>query len=79
MKSSHRLAFLGLPLLASIFQGCGCAHHRQIVYPGRRKAPVQVNPRDGVRVKAPFVDVDVPPSKVDAYPYRIDVPMIEPN
>ena len=54
-RVSLHLAFL--PLIVS---GCDCVHRRQSVYPGGLGRPVEVETGRGVRVRAPFVDVQVP-------------------
>ncbi|WP_435016639.1 hypothetical protein TA3x_004212 [Tundrisphaera sp. TA3] len=63
------LTFLAIPI--SVY---GCAHRRQIHYPGRPGAPVRVDTTKGVRVRAPFVDVQVP-----AREPTLDIDGIEPE
>ena len=67
---------LAFPFLALAFQGCARVHNRQVVYPERRTAPVQVDTTDGVRVRAPFVDVHVPRRQAGP-PRDLDVPMLD--
>ncbi|WP_435010620.1 hypothetical protein P12x_001899 [Tundrisphaera lichenicola] len=78
MKSNRSRVVLGLSLIGSSFQGCGCVHHRQVFIKERRGTPVQVDTREGVRVRAPFVDIQVPARK-STTAGEIDVPMIEPD
>ena len=52
---------------------------RQMIVHGAAGAPVQVDTSDGVRVKAPVVDVRVPAARESARPARVDVPMVEPD
>jgi hypothetical protein len=52
--------FLHLALLPLIVSGCDCVHRRQAMYPGGLGRPVDVQAGRGVRVRAPFVDVQVP-------------------
>ena len=78
MKSNRRSILLGLSLLGSTIPGCGCGAHRQTIIQERKGAPIQVDTRDGVRVKAPFVDVRVPP-RAPSSAGQIDVPIVEPE
>ena len=78
MKSSRRCILLGLSLLGSMVPGCGCGSNRQTIVQERKGAPIQVDTRDGVRVKAPFVDVRVP-HKAPSSAGQIDVPMVDPD
>ncbi len=79
MNRVHRYRILAPILLASSLQGCGCGADRQMVYTAPRRTPVQVNTTEGVRVKAPFVDVHVPASRPLPPSKGIDVPMVEPE
>jgi hypothetical protein len=79
MKTPYRLLLVSLALPASSVPGCGGAHDRQMIYTAPRVAPVQVNTADGVRVRAPFVDVRVPASKQVPPSNGVDVPIIEPE
>jgi hypothetical protein len=78
MKSSRGCILLGLSLLGSTVQGCGCGSNRQVIVQERRGAPIQVDTNDGVRVKAPFVDVRVPPRR-PAATGQVDVPILDPE
>jgi hypothetical protein len=78
MKSNRTRLFLGLALLGSTIEGCGCGSNRQVIVQERRGAPIQVDTRDGVRVKAPFVDVRVP-GRRPAAAGQIDVPALDPE
>ena len=79
MKPARRHTLMALILLASSQQGCGCGHDRQMVYPAPRGTPVQVDTTDGVRVKAPFVNVRVPAAGPLPPSKGIDVPIVEPE
>lgn len=74
----RRIRLLLLPFLA-IAPGCKHGPDRQIVYPARRGTQVQVDNANGVRVKAPGVDVRVPPEPPLDPSHGVDVPMIEPE
>jgi hypothetical protein len=78
MKHERRRTLLALLLLASAQQGCG-GHDRQMVYPAPRGTPVRVDTTDGVRVKAPFVNVNVPASRPLPPAKGIDVPIVDPD
>jgi hypothetical protein len=78
MKSNRTRLFLGLALLGSTVEGCGCGSNRQVIVQERRGAPIQVDTRDGVRVKAPFVDVRVPPRQPTAAG-QVEVPIVDPE
>jgi hypothetical protein len=79
MKPPSRFLLGSLVLTASSVPGCGGGHDRQMIYTAPRVAPVQVNTADGVRVRAPFVDVRVPAGKPVPPSNGIDVPIIEPD
>ncbi len=61
-----RKAALYLVFLPFIVGGCDCVHRRQSVYPGGLGRGVGVRTSRGVRVRAPFVDVQVPEKPQDA-------------
>ncbi len=79
MKQARGRMLMALLFLACSQQGCGCGHDRQMVYPAPRGAPVQVDTTDGVRVKAPFVNVRVPSYRPLSPSKGIDVPMVDPD
>ncbi len=58
--------YLHLAFLPMAVCGCECVHRRQSVYPGGSDRAVQVQTGKGVRVRAPFVDVQVPESSEEA-------------
>ena len=79
MKPPLHLLLGSLFLTLMSVPGCGGGRDRQMIYTAPRVAPVQVNTADGVRVRAPFVDVRVPAGKPVPPSNGIDVPIIEPE
>ena len=79
MKPAPRHLLGPLLFLASFSQGCGRGHDRQMIYTAPRGAPVQVDTTDGVRVKAPFVNVRVPAGKPLPPSNGVDVPIVDPD
>ena len=79
MNLTPRLILLLLVAPASILPGCKRGPDRQIVYPARRGTQVHADNAHGVRVKAPGVDVRVPPEPPLDPSNGVDVPMIEPE
>ena len=60
-----RKVFLHLAFLPLVACGCDCVHRRQSMYPGGLGSGVDVQTGRGVRVRAPFVDVQVPEKTVE--------------
>lgn len=56
-RRGTRLVSYGLWALGMFLPGCACGHNRQALYPNGPSPAVNSG---GVRVRAPFVDVDVP-------------------
>ena len=79
MKPTLPLLLVPLAVLASVVPGCGGGRDRQMIYTQPRVAPVRVDTREGVRVRAPFVDVHVPKGKPLPRSNGVDVPMVEPD
>ena len=79
MKPIPRSIIGLLLMLGSIVPGCGRGHDRQMIYTAPRVSPVRVDTRGGVRVRAPFVDVEVPATKPVPPSNGVDVPIVEPD
>ncbi|MDX2037491.1 MAG: hypothetical protein SFX72_12635 [Isosphaeraceae bacterium] len=82
MQTWTRTALLTICLAAPAFSGCSCTYNRQSIYPNGRGRSLGVEAREGVRVSAPGVEVEVQPPTAsdpsDSTP-AVDVPMLEPR
>ena len=78
MKPRTRRTLIALSILSTVpFQGSSC-DHRQMIYPERRGATAQADPRKGVAGKAPDIKVSVSPGSTIPAP-SVDVPMLDPQ
>lgn len=76
MKPFQHATLPTLFSLAIASTGCQGGSDRQMVYTVTRGAIVK---GDGVRVRAPFVNVRVPTTKPLPPSNGVDVPIVEPN
>jgi len=79
MNRIQRRSLWALLTMGVVGAGCRGVQDRQMIYTEPRMAPVHVDTRDGVRVRAPFVDVHVPKSRPLPASNGVDVPIVEPE
>ena len=79
MKPNQTRALVSLILLAGSLLAGGCGNDHQNVYTVPRGKMVQVDTTEGVKVKAPFVNVKVPANKPLPASNGVDVPIVEPD